>query len=417
METRTSETTTNLSALLDVSRELGGTTELLPLLMKIERAVLQFLKCERSSVFLHDGSSDELYSLVSTGVKSIRFSAKLGIAGEAFQTRSMVIVSDAYADERFNRDIDKTLGFRTKNILTFPMFGHSGDVVGVLQALNKIDGVFDDTDVELAEILGSIAGVGVQRQMLLDEYAEKQQLERDLRIAQDIQQQLLPKTDPKIEGYQIAGFNKPADQTGGDCYDYVELSDGRLGLLMADVTGHGIGPALIAAECRALVRALASTSGDPAQILTRTNHLIHPDLESGRFVTTYLGALDADQHEVEYFSAGHGPIVHYSRSDGACHEFAANTFPLGIVSDMELERTSRVGLAPGDMLVLMTDGFFEWASVGGEQFGMMRIGEIIHACRDEHPAKIIERMHAAVLDFGVGTDQADDLTAMIVKRR
>lgn len=407
---------TDLNALLDVARELGAMTELLPLLHKIERAVLQVMNCERATVFLFDKRADELYSLVATGEEHIRFSARLGIAGEALQTRSMISVRDAYSDSRFNPDIDKQTGFRTRNLLTFPMAGHDGDIVGVLQALNKRDGAFETDDEERAEALGKLAGVGIERQMLLDEYALKKQLDRDLKLARDIQQWLLPKCDPKVNGYEIAGFNKPADQTGGDCYDYVPLRDGRLGLLMADVTGHGIGPALIVSECRALVRALATFSADPGVILYRANELIHPDLDHGRFVTTFLGALDPARHIVEYLSAGHGPILHYSRKSGTVHEMAATTYPMGIVPDIERTVADPIALSRGDMLVLITDGFFEWANPDGEQFGIRRVAAIIHDYRDAHPAEIIEKLHAAVTDFGGDTGQADDLTAVIVKR-
>ncbi|MEE9293616.1 MAG: GAF domain-containing SpoIIE family protein phosphatase, partial [Phycisphaerae bacterium] len=356
------------------------------------------------------------YSLVATGEETIRFSAKLGIAGQAFQTQSMVNVRDAYADDRFNPAIDKQTGYRTRNLLTFPMAGHNGDIVGVLQALNKHQGPFDTEDEERAEALGQLAGIGIQRQMLLDEYARKQQLERDLSIARDIQQRLLPKADPKIDGYEIAGWNKPADETGGDCYDYVHLSDGRLGILMADVTGHGIGPALIAAECRALVRALASVSSQPSTILGRANELLYDDLDSGRFVTTFLGALDPTRHVVEFISAGHGPIIHYDRGKGAFREFAATTYPMGIVAQIERTPAAPVALAAGDMLILITDGFFEWANPDGEQFGTSRLTAVIHKYRDEPASQIIARMHTAVMAFGSQTKQADDLTAVIVKR-
>ncbi len=407
---------TDLNALLEVSRELGATTELLPLLQKIERAILQVLDCERGTVFLYDQQQDELYSLVATGEETIRFSAKLGIAGEAFQTQSMVNVREAYADPRFNPAIDKMTGFKTRNLLTFAMPGHNGKIVGVLQALNKRHGAFEDDDHQRAEALGKLAGVGIQRQMLLDEYAQKQQLERDLALARDIQQRLLPKKDPIIEGYQIAGWNKPADETGGDCYDYVALQDGRLGLLMADVTGHGIGPALIAAECRALIRALASVSSDPATILTGANELIHPDLDGGRFVTTFFGALDPQRHTVEFLSAGHGPIIHYQYREAHCRQFPANTYPLGIVSKLEATSAEPIELEPGDMLILITDGFFEWSDPQGELFGLNRLALHIHQNRDREPAEIIEELHTAVAAFGRGTIQADDLTAVIVKR-
>jgi len=302
---------TDLHTLLEVARELGATMELMPLLRKVEWAVRQVLDCDRVTVFLHDPGTDELFSLVATGAEQIRFAAHLGIAGEAFQGRRLVTVHDAYADKRFNRAIDKATGYRTHNILTFPMQGYDGSVVGVLQALNKRDGVFDGVDEERAADLGRLAGVAIQRQMLLDEFAHKQRLERDLALARDIQQRLLPKSDPKVPGYAIAGWSKPADATGGDCYDYVPLEDGRLGIFLADATGHGIGPALIVSECRALIRALGTSVDDPAAILRRANILLNADLDSGRFVTTFFGVLEPSGHTLPYLSAGQGPVLHY----------------------------------------------------------------------------------------------------------
>src|SRR5262249_32391769 len=157
--------------MLEVSRQLGAVTELLPLLKQIEQAALTVLDCERVTVFLYDPSDDELYSEVATGTSDIRFSAKLGIAGEAARARHLVTVNDAYSDRRFNPEGDGKPGFHTRTLLTVPMFGHDGRMVGVLQILNKRSGGFTPADEERATTLALLAGVAVHRQMLIDEYA------------------------------------------------------------------------------------------------------------------------------------------------------------------------------------------------------------------------------------------------------
>jgi phosphoserine phosphatase len=415
-ETAVDRQLTDLNIILDVSRQLGATTELTPLLQKITRAVVEVLKCERATVFLHDPATDELYAKVATGEETIRFPAKLGIAGEAFKYGAPINVRDAYSDPRFNPAIDKKTGYKTRNLLTFPMRGHLGESVGVLQALNKHDGAFDEPDEERATDLGMLAGIAIQRQMLLDEYAEKQRLQRDLSLARDIQQKLLPKESPTASGYDIAGWNKPADDTGGDCFDYVTFDDGRIGVLLADVTGHGIGPALIAAECRALVRALASVSSCPSKILTQANRLICEDLDSGRFVTTFFGVLDPKRHVVDYLSAGHGPLLHYVAKTGVCEELSATTFPMGIVDEIDETPGEPIQLALGDMMILVTDGFFEWADESGALFGTERLAKVIHESREAPSAEIIQNMRRAVTRFGGRVPQSDDLTAVILKR-
>jgi phosphoserine phosphatase len=405
-----------LNTVLEVSRHLASTIELVPLLERIEQAALEVLDCERASVFLYDPATEELYSKVATGESEIRFSAKLGIAGDTVATRSVVNVPDAYADPRFNREIDRKTGYRTRSVLSVPLTGYDGSTVGVLQVLNKREGVFGEHDEAEGTVLGSLAGVAIQRQMLLDEYAEKQRLAHDLAIAREIQRSLLPTEDRSIAGYDIAGWNRPADETGGDCFDYVTLSDDRIGMLVADATGHGIGPALIVSECRALIRALAGMRAGLGDIMRRVNELLLPDLQGGRFVTAFLGVLDPHQHTVEYVSAGHGPLLHYRGRRDRVEAVGASTLPLGIVADFEGTSGVTIRMDPGDILIVVTDGFFEWANAADEQFGTERILDVVQAHRGAPARRIIEQLHRAVLAFAGGTPQADDLTAIILKR-
>lgn len=406
----------DLKLLLDVSRELGAEIALDRLLERIERAALRVLQCERATVFLYDADSDELFSKIATEVESIRFSAKLGIAGQALTTGQVIHVPDAYADPRFNQEIDKKTGFKTRNMLTFPLAGVDQRPVGVLQVLNKIDDGFDDTDRELALTLSALAGAALQRQMLLDEYATKQKLEQDLRLARDIQQRLLPSEAPHIDGYDVAGWNKPADDTGGDCYDFMPLSHDRLGLLLADATGHGIGPALVISECRAVIRALAGATDDIAKVMADTNELLEKDLDESMFVTSFFGALDIRKHEIQYVAAGQAPTLVYSPESDKIVELSATGLPLAVMSPFTNDQVDPIRLAPGDLFLLLTDGFYEWADPDKQPFGIEGVIEVLRAHHAASSADIIRLLHEAVLSHARGTQQDDDLTAIVVKR-
>ena len=406
----------DLTTLLEVSRQLGASTELLPLLERITDAAINVLECERATVFLYDAPSHELCSKVATGAEEIRFSADQGIAGECIRKGKTIKVSDAYKDPRFNREIDKTTGFTTRNMLTLPMKGHQGELVGVLQVLNKKNGPFTEHEEELADTLCSLAGVAVQRQMLLDDYAEKQKLERDLSLAREIQQSLIPDEDPVVEGYDIAGFNQPADATGGDCYDYLKTADGRTGLIVADATGHGIGPALVISQYRAMVRTLSSAETDIARIICHVNDLLDNDIPSGMFVTAFLGILNPHAGSVEYVSAGHGPLLLFKRHSQKGIEIEASTVPLGILSPMECDPASPICMDTGDVLLLVTDGFFEWANVSGEQFGTARIFDIVRDNPSATSRELIDLIREGLGRFAQGTPQADDLTAIVIRR-
>jgi phosphoserine phosphatase len=406
----------DLQAVLEVSRDLTSTTELTPLLQKVEKAALAVLECERATVFIYDKDKNELYSRMATGTGEIRFSADRGIAGEVVRTGEVINVPDAYADARFNPEIDKKTGFRTRNMITFPLLGFDNDVVGVLQVLNKSTGSFDPWDNELVHTFGAQVGVALQRQLLLEHYAEKQRIERDLNIARDIQQGLIPQNPPEVAGFDIAGWNKPADQTGGDCYDYLTLPDGSLAITIADATGHGIGPALMIAECRALFRATISLSHDLAAVVGRINNLLCEDLPDDRFVTAFFGLLSPKDSTLSFLSAGHGPLIKYIRATDEIKELTAGGVPLGIMPDVPFDPPERFEMTRGDMMVLVTDGFFEWQSRANEQFGTDRMYEVLRVNRDRPCKEIIEELYKSVIAFAGGTAQADDLTAVIVKR-
>ena len=407
----------DLNTLLEVSRRLGATTELTPLLEQITQAAVDVLNCERATVFLYDRVAHQLISRVATGTGEIRFSADLGIAGECVRTGKIINVPDAYADPRFNREIDKATGYRTRNLLTFPMKGHDGQLVGVLQVLNRRSAPFGRREEELASTLSLLAGVAVQRQMLLDEYAAKQKLERDLALARQIQQSLLPEADPAACGYSIAGFNEPADATGGDCYDYLELPGGGIGLLIADATGHGIGPALVVSQCRAMLRTLVAVGHDILTAMCRVNDLVAHDLPAGMFITMFLGVFDPARNTIEYVSAGHGPLLLYKLADDDAVELSADCMPLGIVSPLEVEAPAPLLLSAGDAFLLVTDGFFEWADPAGEQFGTQRIFDIVRRHPEASAGELITLIRENLKSFARGTSQKDDLTAIVIKRQ
>ncbi len=410
------EQLSDLKGVLVVARELGATVDLRTMLTRIEGAARHVMESERASVFLYDAKTDELYSYVATGVEEIRFSSKLGLAGAAIQERQLINVPDAYADPRFNPEVDRRTGFRTRNMLTLPLIGLDDAMVGVLQVLNKEQGSFTTWDEQLAATLAAQAGAAIQRQVLLEQYAEKQKLERDLDIARGIQQELLPDAPPEVDGFDIAGWNKPADQTGGDAFDFMALNGGRIAITIADATGHGIGPALVIAECRALLRATALASDEPSEIMARVNDLLVDDLPADRFVTCFFGLLDPSDTSLRFSSGGHGPLLYFRAADGQVVELPATGLPLGIMAGMRCDPVPPVSFQPGDMLVLVTDGFFEWLNANNEQFGMERLFDVVRNNRQLPSADLIQTLYREVLQFAGGTPQADDLTAVVIKK-
>jgi len=416
MSDLTSKASDHLNVLVEVVRQMSATFELEPLLQTAERAGRLALGCDRATIFLYDNDANELYSKVATGTDEIRFSAKLGIAGEVAQRRSVIIVPDAYADKRFNPEIDKKTGYHTRNMLTLPLVTPDDEVIGVLQLLNKLEGAFDASDEMLAGALGALIGMAIKRQMLLDAAAERDRMEHDLDIAREIQMQMLPKQDPDVPGFDVAGWNRPADQTGGDCFSFLPLNGNRLVFLIADASGHGIGPALVVTQCRAMIRAVADRQEDLSIMAGKVNNLLCEDLPPGRFITACFGILDAEAQEIHYVSSGHGPLLLFRAGSDEAETFGATGIPFGIMPGIDLLKAPTIQMQPDDLLVIPTDGFIEWARPDSELYGKDRLSEVILQNRHRPSAKIIQALYADVLKFSEGTLQADDLTVVLIKR-
>jgi phosphoserine phosphatase len=408
-----------LGEVLEITRAMGATGDLDELLALIVDRSLKLLQAERGTVWLHDAGNRELVTRIATGVDELRVPADKGFCGEAVCSGETIVCQDAYADERFNPEVDRQTQFHTRNIMSVPLCDFEGRVNGVLQVLN-LAGRINDDDIALAEALAAQAGVAIQRAQLMAHYARKQEMERAMHIAQGIQQGLLPRQAPQIEGFEAAGRSEPADETGGDTFDFIPLPDGQWAFVVADATGHGIGPALVIAETRAMLRAsalLSETAEDRvSRILANTNRLLSDDLDAGRFVTCFFGILDPETATLTWASAGHGPMIFYRRNDDTFCELSATDVPLGILPDTTFEEVRTFDFQPGDLAIVTTDGIFEAPGADGEMLGVEGMLEQLRTTTDRPAEDIIAELCAAVDRYTAGVPQTDDITAIAIRR-
>lgn len=401
-----------LDRVLEVNRALARSLDLTSLLGRVVDAALHLLDAERGSVFLHDAATRTLVSRVATGTGELRIPDDRGIVGECVATREIVLVPDAYADPRFNREVDRTTGFRTRSMLTMPLIGHDDTLVGVLQVLNKREGPFAEGDVPVASALAATCAIAIQRMRLLEEIVEKRRMERELEVARDIQTRVFPKSMPEVAGYDVAGWSRPADQTGGDIYDVLRLDD-RLVLLLGDATGHGVGPAISVTQVRAMLRIAARLGAGLDETFRNINDQLSDDLSENRFVTAFLGVLDPAAHSIVYHSGGQGPLLHLP-AGGAPAWLGSSTFPLGMLPFRRPPEARTLDLGPGDVFALASDGFYECENAAGEQFGKERVGEVVASAATASEA--VERLVAAADAFRGAAPQQDDMTVLILRR-
>ncbi len=244
---------------------------------------------------------------------------------------------------------------------------------------------------------------------------ELQKTQEQFRVAREIQQRLFPKASPESGLFDVAGASYPAEATGGDYFDYLRLADGCLGIVVADVTGHGMGPALLMAETRAYLRTLAMNATDVGEIVTRANRVLAEDVDLERFVTLVLAKLDPETESLVYTSAGH-PNGYLLDAAGEVKAVLKRTgVPLGVRADSTYAPAPAVPYLPGDILLLLTDGIEEAVSSEDVFFGVERILAVARAHARKTAREILDALFNAVRDFSQSRPQLDDLTVVVVK--
>ncbi|MBW3539440.1 MAG: SpoIIE family protein phosphatase [Planctomycetes bacterium] len=408
-----------LMNLVEVTCRLAAQHDLDDVLGTVTTGACAALDCERASLFLYDAATTELFTRIVTEleIEEIRFPADRGVAGWVARSGGLANIQDPHADERWNPSFDRQTGFRTRNILAAPLRSvRDGRMVGVLQLLNKRAGGFESFDERLVEAFAAHAATALERAQLLEEARQHQELRLAVEMGRSIQASFLPQTLPAVPGYSLAAWWQPAESVSGDYYDAVFLPDGRLGLVVADVSGHGVGPSLLMASLRAMLRAVTREISDPGPILARLAKALYPDLQDSRFVTLLLGALDPVCHEFEFANAGHGPALHFSRRTGGIAALDATEMPLGVVEDLDPGSVQRLSLDPGDALLIGTDGAFELRNEDDEMFGIERLERLIVEHSHRPASDVLNAMRAAIAAFNPREHPPDDVTVLVVKR-
>ena len=407
-----------MKEVLEISRVFAVTADQDNLLHKIAQAVCNLLGCELASIWLYDSNSHELFTTVVFQASELRVPAKSGIVGAAFSTNGVVTVQSAYDDPRFNPSSDIATGFRTRCLMAVPMLDIEGKPVGVIQAVNKLEMGFNSQDESLLQLLADQAGVAIQRHRLQLIAHQAAEMRREMNLARIVQQAMLPRTIPVMDGFDLFGWAKAASTTGGDCYDLWRLADGRVGIFLADASGHGLAPALIVSQARTLVRALSDGSvfhAEPHDVLLRVNRTMCDDMESGRFITAFLAFLSSDG-TLNWQSAGHAPIFFRSSAGAEVELLDAVLPPINTMSDLPDEPAMPMTLEPGGFLAVMSDGIFEAFNPGRELFGTDRVLQALVQSHDPSACGSVQSLVASIEQWQQHDQPIDDQTIVLLSR-
>ncbi len=251
----------------------------------------------------------------------------------------------------------------------------------------------------------------------MTERRKLQEQEIEMEFAAKVQRELFPAAPPSLPGYDLAGAAFPAQATSGDYFDFIRISDDALAIVVADVTGHGIGPALVMAEVRAYLRSLFHATDDLVSIMSTINRFLVADLDDNLFVTMILAKLEPATGRCTYVNSAHPCGYVVDRSGAVAAELKSVCLPLGLFPELEQCAVHEFALSKGDVAVLVTDGILESESPDGEEFGAGRLLEVLREHRQDSAREIVDRVAGTVRGFVRGEKQMDDVTIVVCKRQ
>jgi sigma-B regulation protein RsbU (phosphoserine phosphatase) len=399
----------------DVHHDLGKSIDTPELLELILDRVFQHFRPEEGAIFLRrpDG---ELYRAASRNVP--------GVSDEHFYSRTLIhevtekglaaLVLDAQTDERFARS-GSIMASGVRSLIAAPLFDSLGSFGMIVLSSRMHVRQFGEEDMELLAALASAAALKLRNVALVEEAAERRRLEGELALARQIQLALLPAHLPEVPGYQLAAGNVPSRHVSGDYYKVVTRKAGQeCALMVADVSGKGIAASLLTAAIEALSSGPIEDGLPPAEIFVRVSRLLHQRTPPERFATAFLAVLERGTGRVRYANAGHNPAL-LVRAAGAMEALRATGLPLGILPAAFYE-TGECSLAPGDTLIIYSDGITEAQNPDGEDYSLNRLSDLCRRHRGAELAELQQTIERDLESFACGVPFQDDRTIVLARR-
>jgi len=409
-----------LSAIYKADEIIQSTLVLEELLMMVTNLVVTVMECDKSSVLLLNKDDDP--DILVRGSRKIMRSGKslvtrLTTRGKVTRyimdtTNPLLVTNQNRREDLFAEQTDR---YRTRSFVSVPVF-LKDSIVAIVNATDKVAGEdFDSEDLKLLEFLANQISKSMEKFELTRHLVHAQQVEYELKVAAGLQKSILPKTFPEMQTIQLAAYNQPAREMAGDFYDVFLLPDGRLALLLADVTGKGIPAAFYSALVLSHVKALCTRYRSPKTIGLKTNTFLSElDPDSCMFVTMFLGFLKQETGELTFVLTGHDPPILLHRG-GKPELLQSRGFMLGIFPEMLLKQ-QKITLQPDDLLVVYTDGLTDAHDKQEERFGRDRLLALLS---DEHPRsaqQALDLITGTLNRYAAGAEPFDDITILTVYR-
>ena len=405
-----------LKLLNEIHQALGRSLSLEGLLGLILERTLDHLRPDRGAILLKeaDGELRPAATRSAAGnLHELRFSRTL--VREVAEKNMAALVLDARTDVRF-AEAQSILFSGVRSLIAAPLLGPEG-TLGLIVLESRLQvRQFAEEDLELLVSLAAVAALHLRNLKLALEAEERRRLEEELALARRIQVALLPSQLPQVAGWELYGANFPSRVVSGDYYEVVPRGDGReLVLMIADVSGKGVAAALLTASLQALSAGPVEDGLPPDEICVRLSRLLHRRTPPEKFATALLAVLEPATGRLRYTNAGHNPGL-IVRAEGEVQELGPTGVPLGLLP-AALYGAAEAMLAPGDLLVLYTDGIAEAASPDDEEYGLERIKQTCCRHRGEPCARLAAALEKDLETFARGVPFADDRTIVLARHR
>jgi sigma-B regulation protein RsbU (phosphoserine phosphatase) len=335
------------------------------------------------------------------------------IAQYVARTRDHVVLTDATLSTRFAADpyVQRN---KPKSILCAPIV-HQGKLSALLYLENNLTaGAFTRERIEVLRLLSSQIAISIENALLHEQEKAFTRMQEEVRLAAQIQRNLLPQSSPPIAGYEISGSNIPAHAVGGDYFDFIQISEDRWAICIGDVSGKGLPASLLMANLQATLRGQTLLDAPPGECLRRANRLLFQSTSPEKFATLFYAILDARKHTLLFSNAGHdNPFVLHHGIES--RRLKTGGIPLGMFEDFVFEEET-ISVEPGDLVVMCSDGIAEAMNAHEEQFGEERLSAILAQPGHPSPQDVIRRTLEAAKEFTGSTPQSDDMTIVVIRR-
>jgi sigma-B regulation protein RsbU (phosphoserine phosphatase) len=407
--------TKKISRSLDLDEVLALVMDTLGSLIPYDAAGIYLITCEGKKGGAGEKAENQACTYHTEAVrgydieelKDLRLKMGEGIIGHVAVSGEPVISPEVRHDPRYVNAREETLSEMVAPIIS------NDEVIGVFDLESDRLNAYTEDDLQVLLLLASQVAIIIEKVMLHEQLIEKKRLEGQLEVARQVQLELLPASDPQLDGFDISAYNFPTEEVSGDYYDWVRIYEDQIGIVVADVSGKGVPAALLMAFLRASLRAAIHIGYAPHISMSKVNYLLWESVERHQYVTAFYGVLDASNRTLAYTNAGHNPPL-VLEPDGAARFIERGGLPLGMFRDTRYYEYY-MPIEQGQVLVFYTDGVTEAQNPAGEEYGRERLVEAVRASRHLKSSELIQVIQRDVLEWTDGRGAHDDITFFIIK--